>query len=155
METEMLNNLGDDKAVKTAGFVVNTLGLVNAVESMEEDTDLQPGEKQLVCVVFFFDSMLIEMLYLQLSKKVSVETAKKDDKKPVQVQKKKRNAEMELEGNLKLNKVRKLQFKKEKKKKNREEKAALQLSAGLENFKLKNQNDEGENYDFDEDYNMN
>lgn len=53
METEMLNNLGDDKAVKTAGFVVNTLGLVNAVESMEEDTDLQPGEKELVCVVFF------------------------------------------------------------------------------------------------------
>lgn len=52
MEIEMLNNLGDDKAVKTEGFVVNTLGPVNAAESMEEDTNLQPGEKELVCVVF-------------------------------------------------------------------------------------------------------
>lgn len=91
---------------------------------------------------------------MQLSKEVNVETAKKEDKKAVVAQRKKRNPEMELEGNLQLNQVRKLQFKKEKKKKNREEKAALQLSAGLESFKIKNQTEEGESYDFDEDYAM-
>lgn len=52
METEMLNNLGDDKTIKTQGFVINSLGLVNAVEKMEEGTNMQAGEKELVCSVF-------------------------------------------------------------------------------------------------------
>lgn len=58
---------------------------------------------------------------------------------------------MELEGNLKLNKIKKIQFKKERKKKNREERAALQLSAGLENFTMENDK-ESEEYDFDQDF---
>lgn len=44
--------------------------------------------------------------------------------------------EMELEGNQKLNQIKKKQFKKEKKQRNRRDKVAQQLSAGLENFSL-------------------
>lgn len=91
------------------------------------------------------------MLALQLSKQVNIETTKKEQKKVSEPRKKKRDPEMELEGNLKLNRVKKLQFKKERKKKNREERAALQLSAGLENVQIKNK-EKGENYSFDEDF---
>lgn len=88
---------------------------------------------------------------MQLSKGVNIKTAKKEEKKAAEPRRKKKDPEMELEGNLKLNKVRKQQFKKEKKKRNREEKAALQLSAGLENFTLKNK-EEAEDYEFDENF---
>lgn len=92
------------------------------------------------------------VVILQLGKQVNVETAKK---RVIEKQvKKKTDPEMQLEGNLKLNKVRKMQFKKDKKKKNRAEKVALQLSAGLENVEIKTNKAETENYDFDADFVM-
>lgn len=48
METEILNKLQEDKGAKQNGFVVDSFGLVNAVEKMEEDTDLHGEEKELV-----------------------------------------------------------------------------------------------------------
>lgn len=62
--------------------------------------------------------------------------------------------EMELEGNQKLNQIKKKQFKKEKKKQARRDKVAQQLSAGLENFSLKNgpTKEINEDYDFNEDF---
>lgn len=39
METEVLGTLQEDKNIKLKGFVVDSLGPVNAVESMEEDGD--------------------------------------------------------------------------------------------------------------------
>lgn len=50
MEVETINNLNHDK---TNGFVINSFGPVDAVESMEEDTDLQIEGKELVCMAFF------------------------------------------------------------------------------------------------------
>lgn len=82
-----------------------------------------------------------------------MQAARKGVKKPTETKQKKKDPEMELEGNLKLNKLRKKQFKKERKKRNREETAALQLSAGLENFTIKKKG-ETENYDFEEDFAM-
>lgn len=84
-----------------------------------------------------------------MSKQVNVETAKKEEKKPVERRQKKKDPEMQLEGNLKLNQIKKQQFKKERKKRNREEKAALQLSVGLDNVTIKSKS-ETENYDFEE-----
>lgn len=67
---------------------------------------------------------------------------------------KKIDPEMELEGNQKLNQIKKKQFKKEKKQRNRRDKVAQQLSAGLENFSLnmdKNNANEAD-YDFKTDF---
>lgn len=62
--------------------------------------------------------------------------------------------EMELEGNQKLNQIKKKQFKKEKKQRNRREKVAQQLSAGLENFSLGGDktNAMEDDYDFKTDF---
>ncbi|KAI4500450.1 hypothetical protein M0802_004412 [Mischocyttarus mexicanus] len=63
-------------------------------------------------------------------------------------QKKKTDPLMELEGNQKLNKLQKLQFKKEKKNKVRREKATSILADQLEGFNLSSQ----DNYDFSTDF---
>ena len=60
---------------------------------------------------------------------------------------------MELDGNQKLNQVRKNQFKKEKKLRNRREKVALQLASGLENFNITNDKNDA-NYSFETDFVM-
>lgn len=86
---------------------------------------------------------------MQLSEQINVQTAKKEAKKPFERKQKRKDPEMQLEGNLKLNQIKKQQFKKERKKRNREEKAALQVSAGLESFTIKNTS-ETEDYDFEE-----
>lgn len=69
---------------------------------------------------------------------------------------KKKDPEMELEGNQQLNKVRKMQFKKDRKQRMRKEVVAMQLSAGLDNvsFAAKQEGKGEENYDFDEDFKM-
>lgn len=82
-----------------------------------------------------------------MSNKINVESKK--TKKKGKTETKKVDPEMELEGNLKLNQVRKKQFKKEKKMRNRRDKVAQQLASGLENFTLKSDN---KNYNFDTDY---
>lgn len=67
----------------------------------------------------------------------------------------KKDPEMELEGNLKLNQIRKKQFKKEKKQRNRKEKIALQLSEGLNMCSLNGNKSEEENYNFETDFEIN
>lgn len=127
----MLNTLQQNKDVKE-GIIIDSFGPVDAEEKIEEDTSLNPGDKEL------------------LSKEVNVKPIIRKQKRDVET-KQKRDPEMELEGNLKLNKVRRQQFKKEKKKRNREAKAALQLSTELKNVKIK-EKVEGEDYDFKEDF---
>lgn len=65
----------------------------------------------------------------------------------------KKDAEMNLEGNQQLNKVRKQQFKQQKKKQLRADKVALQLAAGLENVTVQN-SDKSEGYNFETDFVM-
>lgn len=62
--------------------------------------------------------------------------------------------EMELEGNKKLNQIKKKQFKKEKKQRKRRDKVALQLATGLENFSLnaEKSNLMEDDYDFKTDF---
>lgn len=48
METEILNNLPEDKNAKAKPFVIDSLGIVNAAENMEEDTESSPGDGELV-----------------------------------------------------------------------------------------------------------
>lgn len=62
--------------------------------------------------------------------------------------------EMELDGNQKLNQIKKMQFKKEKKQRNRRDKVAQQLSAGLEFFSLNGDktNAKEDDYDFKTDF---
>lgn len=63
---------------------------------------------------------------------------------------------MVLEGNQKLNQLKKKQFKKEKKDRTRKDRVAQQLASGLENFSLDGENlkENDEEYDFDTDFNM-
>lgn len=65
---------------------------------------------------------------------------------------KKGDPEMEIEGNKKLNQIKKKQFKKERKDKNRKEKLTMQLSNGVDNITLNKSNNE--NYDFNVDFDM-
>lgn len=59
---------------------------------------------------------------------------------------------MEIEGNQKLNQIKKKQFKKEKKDRNRKEKVVLQLSNGLENINMSKSSNE--DYDFNVDFEL-
>lgn len=90
-----------------------------------------------------------------MSDRVKVASAKKKEKAKSELRTKKVDPEMELEGNQKLNQIRKKQFKREKKQRNRREKVAQQLAAGLENFSLDTGKDMSvENYEFDRDFVM-
>lgn len=90
---------------------------------------------------------------MQLSNRVKVTATKKNERNKAEPRTKKADPEMELEGNQKLNQIRKKQFKKEKKQRNRREKVAQQLAVGLENFSLNTQKDMSvESYDFDTDF---
>lgn len=84
---------------------------------------------------------------LQIPEQVKVKIAPKKLKKG-EARTKKPDPEMELEGNQKLNRLKKMQFKKEKKERNRREKVATQLAVGLESFTL-NKNDD---YQFEVDF---
>lgn len=62
---------------------------------------------------------------------------------------------MQLEGNQKLNKVKKMEFKKQKKMERRKEKVALQLATGLQNFSLASDSNKNTNdYNFETDFTM-
>lgn len=87
-----------------------------------------------------------------LPKSVNIR-ANKQDKGTRSNEKTKTDPEMLIEGNTKLNKLRKQQFKKDKKKKAKNEKQAIQLADVLENvtitsFKKK------DDYDFKEDFSL-
>lgn len=99
----------------------------------------------------------MNIFLLQLSKQINVDSTNKKSKKQ-----KKRNsnaktkvdAEMQLEGNLQLNQIKKKQFKKERKMKNRKEIAEKQLTNGLNNFTIAGEStsNDNENYSFETDY---
>ncbi|XP_044272273.1 guanine nucleotide-binding protein-like 3 homolog [Tribolium madens] len=125
MEVDTLDKIEKEGASKGA-FVLESLGPVEIVEEMETESNSN-----------------------LLSDKINVES-KKSKKKSGKTEAKKVDPEMELEGNQKLNQIRKNQFKKERKLRNRREKVAQQLASGLENFTLKSDNDK--DYDFDTDY---
>ncbi|XP_017784584.1 PREDICTED: guanine nucleotide-binding protein-like 3 homolog [Nicrophorus vespilloides] len=126
METEMLGKFEDKKY---DGHLVKSLGMLDDVveEKMEDDNKEE-------------DELL----------KSKVVAAKKVNKKKGEARMKKQDPEMELEGNLKLNKIKKMEFKKAKKQKNRKEKVEHQLSTGLESFSIKGNDD----YDFEVDHSM-
>lgn len=77
--------------------------------------------------------------------------AKKANKKGSKIEPRKKKVDplMELEGNQKLNSIKKTQFKKQKKDNKRKEKVIKTLSDGLENINL-SLNDN--NYDFKTDF---
>nr|CAH7755874.1 unnamed protein product [Callosobruchus chinensis] len=127
METDVLSKIEKESDEKNA-FVLDSLGTVDAIEEMEQDEE---------------DDLL--------SKNMNV--AAKKAQKPKQTPRvKKLDPEMELEGNLKLNQLKKKQFKKDKKQRRRRETVALQLSAGLENFNITAVSESTESYDFKTDF---
>ncbi|KAF2905753.1 hypothetical protein ILUMI_00430 [Ignelater luminosus] len=137
METEVLDKISP--GTDGNGIVIDSFGPVTEVKDMEEDMDVQPGDKQL------------------LGANVNVQTTKKNKNKKGKGEPrvKKENPEMQLEGNQKLNKVKKMQFKKQKKMERREEKAALQLASGLQSFSLVSDgNKSTNNYNFETDFTM-
>ncbi|XP_072378210.1 guanine nucleotide-binding protein-like 3 homolog [Diabrotica undecimpunctata] len=127
METDILNKIEKESDPKTKAFVLESLGPVDSVEDMEEEAD--------------------ELI----TANTNVVSNKKKQKQKGVARLKKLDPEMELEGNQKLNQIRKKQFKKEKKDQRRREKVAMQLSSGLENFNL-NKSNESEDYNFDTDF---
>jgi nuclear GTP-binding protein len=134
MEVDSLNKIEKEAGANNDSFVLESLGPVDQMEEMEEDA---PAEKEL------------------LSDKISVATSKRRRKKGKKDEAKKRDPEMELEGNLKLNQVKKKQFKKEKKMRNRRDRVAQQLSTGLENFNLTSESEKKDaDYSFDQDFVM-
>lgn len=128
METEELDKI--KPAENGKHFALDSFGPVNAEELMEDDSKT--------------DTLLSDNVSIAAKKKV---ISRKASTKTV-------DPEMELEGNQKLNQIKKKQFKKEKKKQARRDKVAQQLSAGLENFSLKNgpTKEINEDYDFNEDF---
>ncbi|XP_022918027.2 guanine nucleotide-binding protein-like 3 homolog [Onthophagus taurus] len=124
MEVEILSQLEKSTEDKTANkpFQVDSLGSV-ICEDMVQDKD---GS----------DELLPQKLEVKIQKK----------KPTMLVRKKKVDPVMELEGNLQLNKVKKLQFKKEKKIQKKQ--ARILAEKVLESSK------DDENYDFDNDFNM-
>lgn len=109
-----------------------------------------------------FDSLLIESsgpvlsaMEVELQKKAQIKIQnklkkqmEKSKKKMDETRKKKTDPLFEIEGNQKLNKMNKLQFKKEKKERARREKAATKLAGQLEEFNISASDD----YDFNTDF---
>ncbi|CAG9828930.1 unnamed protein product [Diabrotica balteata] len=127
METDILNKIEKESDTKSKAFVLESLGPVDSIEDMEEEAD--------------------ELI----TANTNIVSNKKKQKQRGVARLKKLDPEMELEGNQKLNQIRKKQFKKEKKDQRRREKVAMQLSSGLENFNL-NKSNESEDYNFDTDF---
>ncbi|RZC31879.1 GN3L Grn1, MMR HSR1, and/or FeoB N domain containing protein [Asbolus verrucosus] len=123
MEVDNLNKIERESGPLKDSFVLESLG-----PGRDE-----PAEKEL------------------LSKKISIQNRKM--KKNKNETTKKVDPEMTLEGNQKLNQIKKMQFKKEKKMRNRREKVAQTLASGLENFSLTTDKQDTD-YSFDEDYVM-
>ncbi|KPJ21537.1 hypothetical protein RR48_00430 [Papilio machaon] len=86
-----------------------------------------------------------------LPKKVTIRSKlEKGDKKKG---KEKNDPEMQIEGNTKQNKLRKMQFKKDKKKQKKVEKQAVNLADVLENVSLTTYK-KTDDYDFKEDFSL-
>ncbi|XP_071581391.1 guanine nucleotide-binding protein-like 3 homolog [Temnothorax nylanderi] len=125
-ERMMLDNFATDSANNptTDPVLINSTGPVTAAMEieMQKETEYKVQKK--------------------LKKKLQ------DTKKDVSAERKKKPDPLfEIEGNQKLNKLKKLQFKKEKKARVRREKAAAKLAGQLEGFKLTS-----DDYDFNTDF---
>ncbi|KAF5291181.1 hypothetical protein FQA39_LY14423 [Lamprigera yunnana] len=135
METEVLEKLPKND---TNAFLIDSLGLVTSITEMDQDTNMQPGDKKL------------------LSDNINIFENKKHKKGKGDPRTKKQDPEMLLEGNQQLNRVKKLQFKKNKKKERRKERVELELSNGLNNFIINEPTGtlEKNSYDFSTDFTM-
>ncbi|XP_066155961.1 guanine nucleotide-binding protein-like 3 homolog [Euwallacea fornicatus] len=135
METDLLNKIKflDDKQKP---IQLESSGPVDAdeIEEMEQDKPL--------------DNLLNENINIGPGKKSLI------GKTTSVTRVKKTNPEMALEGNQKLNQIKKKQFKKERKDRSRKEKVAQQLATGLENFSLcsGDLNETNEDYNFHTDF---
>ncbi|CAG4976600.1 unnamed protein product [Colias eurytheme] len=126
METEAINALNcqpNDDAIK-----ISSTGPVTAMDEMQIDEE---------------DGLL--------SKTVNIRP--KLDKTGRNAVKAKNDPEMQIEGNTKQNKLRKMQFKKDKKKKAKNEKKAVQLADVLETVTLTN-SVKKDDYSFKEDFSL-
>lgn len=131
METDLLDKI-QKESDQIKPFVMESLGPVSAADDqMDED---KPD-----------DTLLSGNINIATKKKSLGEKLNSHRVKNV-------DSEMLLEGNQKLNQLKKKQFKKEKKDMARKEKLSKQLSAGLESVSLKTQS---EDYDFETDFNIN
>ncbi|XP_016915980.1 guanine nucleotide-binding protein-like 3 homolog [Apis cerana] len=127
-----------------------------AQEKMMLDNFEESSKKQTI------DSLLIESsgpvlsaMEVELQKQAQIKIQnkqkkqmEKSKKKMDETKKKKTDPLFEIEGNQKLNKMNKLQFKKEKKERARREKAATKLAGQLEEFNISASDD----YDFNTDF---
>lgn len=127
-----------------------------AQEKMMLDNFEESSKKQTI------DSLLIESsgpvlsaMEVELQKQAQIKIQnkqkkqmEKSKKKMDETRKKKTDPLFEIEGNQKLNKMNKLQFKKEKKERARREKAATKLAGQLEEFNISASDD----YDFNTDF---
>ncbi|XP_022115488.2 guanine nucleotide-binding protein-like 3 homolog [Pieris rapae] len=124
METEAINSL--NVPVADGAIKITSTGPVKAVDEMQvdEDTTLLPRSVN---------------IRPKLDKTNKSERTKKDP-------------EMQIEGNTKLNQIRKMQFKKDKKKRAKNEKKAVELADVLENVTLTSINKD--DYSFKEDFSL-
>lgn len=119
-------------------FPVDSLGMCKEASDEEDMDEDQPEKKQEL-----------------LSENVAVKATSKKSKVRGAARLKKGDPEMELEGNKRLNRIKKLQFKKDKKMANRrviaERAVKKQRTQGSEEVTVTNSSD---NYNFDEDFQM-
>ena len=121
------------------------------LDTFEESVEKLPTDPTLiessgpVTSVIEFQKQNQAQIQIQNKLKKKMDTAKK---KMGETRKKKTDPLLELEGNQKLNKINKLQFKKQKKEQVRREKAATNLADQLEGFNISASDD----YNFDTDF---
>ncbi|KAG6460826.1 guanine nucleotide-binding protein-like 3 homolog [Manduca sexta] len=130
METEAINAL-DQHNNGVEAFKISSTGPVKA--AAEDEMQVDEDQSSL------------------LPKKLNIRS--KLDKNNKSKEKNKANPEMELEGNTKQNKLRKMQFKKDKKKKMKFEKQTVDLAGVLENVNLTTFSKK-DDYDFKEDFSL-
>ncbi|XP_013136247.1 PREDICTED: guanine nucleotide-binding protein-like 3 homolog [Papilio polytes] len=129
METEAIDALQDAKDVEA--IKITSTGPVKA--ALENEMQVDEDESAL------------------LPKKVTIRS--KLEKSGKNKGKEKKNPEMQIEGNTKQNKLRKMQFKKDKKKQKKVEKQAVNLANVLENVTLTTYK-KTDDYDFKEDFSL-
>ncbi|XP_034824896.1 guanine nucleotide-binding protein-like 3 homolog [Maniola hyperantus] len=127
METEVINSLGDN-TTEEAIKIISTGPVKAKLDEMQVDED---------------ESSLLPKT---LNIRPKLDKINKNERT-------KADPEMQIEGNTKLNKLRKMQFKRDKKKKARNEKQAINLADVLENVTLTTVKKSDE-YDFKEDFKM-
>ncbi|XP_076686720.1 nucleostemin 1 [Andrena cerasifolii] len=121
------------------------------LDTFEESVEKLPTDSTLiessgpVTSVIEFQKQNEAQIQIQNKLKKKMDTAKK---KMGETRKKKTDPLLELEGNQKLNKINKLQFKKQKKEQARREKTATNLADQLEGFNISASDD----YNFDTDF---